>query len=185
MKFSIDFSLLFPLAFCLSFLPLLNAADANATAKLIEKACKDAEYKDLCIQSLQADEASKDSDLRGLVLLAIRLAGANGSDTLDYIKKIQNDTSESEPAIDQCLNECWEHYLSAVEQLDDSIAALLAEASNDVKTWVEAAIIDAESCEDALKEYPGKQSVILERSTIFRRLCSNALAINKVWAKAN
>ncbi|GLU07356.1 hypothetical protein SLE2022_243170 [Rubroshorea leprosula] len=185
MKFIRDFPPFLPLVLCFSFLHLLSATDSNATTVLIANACKNAQYKDLCIQSLQADEASKDSDLRGLVLLTIRLAAANGSDTSVHIKMLLKDTSALDPVIEQCLNDCSDHYLSAIEQLNDSIAALLAGASEDVEIWVEAAISDAESCEDGFKQYSEKQSVISERNSIFRKLCSNVLGINKVLAQGN
>uniref|UniRef100_A0A803NP00 Pectinesterase inhibitor domain-containing protein n=1 Tax=Cannabis sativa TaxID=3483 RepID=A0A803NP00_CANSA len=73
--------------------------------------------------------------------------------------------------------ECLEMYIDAAEQLDDSAAALMSKGYKDVNAWVDVAITDSKSCDVALV---GHESVLGGKSQVFRWLCENALAVNKV-----
>ncbi|EOX95138.1 hypothetical protein QUC31_004874 [Theobroma cacao] len=174
----ISVALLFSFSLCLSLLPSLNAAGKN---NLIAEACQRARYKDLCISSLEAEHASQDADLAALALIALKVASNNGSDTSVYIKKIL-DGSNLEPTVEQNFQDCSENYLSATQQLDDSLAALVSKAYKDAKVWLEAAITDAITCESGLKQSPGNELELFSRNNIFLKLCSNALDIVNLLA---
>ncbi|XWS36150.1 hypothetical protein CRYUN_Cryun20dG0060000 [Craigia yunnanensis] len=165
--FLISFSL------CLSFLPLLNAAGKNP---LIAETCQKAKYKDLCISSLEAEHASQDANLAALALIAVKVASNNGSDTSVYIKKLL-DSTNLEPAVEQNFEDCLENYISAMQQLDDSLASLVSKGYKDVKTWLKTAITDSTTCETGLKQSPGNELELLNKNNIFLQLCSNALDI--------
>lgn len=163
---------------CLAHNILGNASNATGT-NLIETACQHAGQRDLCVTSLEADPNTHDADIQGLALIALRLASSNASDISEHAKGLFRDTT-LEPTIQDGYGECLDHYLDAAEQLDDSIAALLAKAYKDVEVWVKVAISDAEQCEAILK---GKEEPMVQKNEIFRQLCNNALAIVKVLAE--
>lgn len=166
----------------ISFFPqniVATVNQSNATgANLIETACQHSGQRDLCVTSLESDPNTRNADLTGLALIALRLASSNASDISDYAKSLFSDSS-LEPEVQDGAGECLDHYLDAAEQLDDSIAALLAKAYKDVEVWVKVAISDADQCDTAIK---GKESTLGPKNEVFRQLCNNALAIIKVIA---
>lgn len=149
--------------------------------ELLSTACQHASQKDFCVSMLQSDPNFHTSDLRGLGLIALHQASSNASDISEHIKTLLNDSS-LEPAVQDGVAECLEHYLDAAEQLDDSVAALLANAHTDVENWVNVAVTDAVSCDAALSE-GNHEAVLWDMNNAFRKLCDNALAINKVLAQ--
>ncbi|XVE77583.1 hypothetical protein DITRI_Ditri13aG0075200 [Diplodiscus trichospermus] len=171
-------ALLLCFSLCLSFLPLLNASVNNT---LIAETCQNAKYKDLCISSLEAEHASQDADLAALALIAVKVASNNGSDTAVYINKIL-DRTDLEPAVEQNFEDCSENYISAMQQLDDSIASLVSKGYKDVKTWLQAALTDAIACETGLEQSPGNELELYDKNKIFVQLCSNALDIVNLLA---
>ncbi|MCL7030227.1 hypothetical protein MKW94_008579 [Papaver nudicaule] len=162
--------------------PAASPRNAPTTTDLISKTCGATKYKDLCIKTLSADEDSVEADLAGLASIAIKVAMQNGSDTYNYVQQLQK-KAEYQPFTQQCLSDCTEHYMDAVDQLEDSLAAIDAQGFNDVSTWVEAAMTDADSCEEGFKDGSGP-SLLTDRNTVFNQLCSNALAIANMLAKA-
>ncbi|KAF8369354.1 hypothetical protein HHK36_032638 [Tetracentron sinense] len=102
------------------------------------------------------------------------------SDTSQHINQFLE--TETDPYVQQCLNDCSENYLDAIEQIDDSLAALDSKGYNDVNTWVTAAMSDAESCEQGFKDGASHVSVLHDKNAIFGQLCSNALAITNLLA---
>ncbi|KAF8401431.1 hypothetical protein HHK36_012370 [Tetracentron sinense] len=101
-------------------------------------------------------------------------------DTSQHINQFLE--TETDPYVQQCLNDCSENYLDAIEQIDDSLAALDSKGYNDVNTWVTAAMSDAESCEQGFKDGASHVSVLHDKNAIFGQLCSNALAITNLLA---
>ncbi|GAV62749.1 PMEI domain-containing protein [Cephalotus follicularis] len=177
-----NFLFLLPLLLCFSFLPLLTNANEGTGTKLITEVCKDTTDKDFCVSTFESAPDIEQEDITGLTLIALKLASKNASDTSALIKKMLADTT-LDPVIEQCLADCKDHYLDAAEQLDDSIAALLANAYSDVHAWVTTAITDANTCEDGFKQHPGKESVLSGRNSIVVQLCNNALAFNNRLAQ--
>ncbi|PON65863.1 Pectinesterase inhibitor domain containing protein [Parasponia andersonii] len=175
------FFLLFLVTIFLSYSPKHTVAhqdNKNQTiTALLSTACKHAEHKDFCVSMLVSDPNIHDADLKGLGLIALRQASSNASDISEYVKTLLNDSS-LDPAVQDGVSECLEHYLDAAEQLDDSVAALLADAHKDVDAWIGVALTDSISCDAALSE--GHESVLGGKNEVFRQLCDNALAINKV-----
>ncbi|XVE73352.1 hypothetical protein DITRI_Ditri11bG0111000 [Diplodiscus trichospermus] len=163
---------------CLSFFFSLSDAGKNI---LVEETCQQTKYKDLCISSLEAEHASQDADLAALALIAVKAASNNGSDTSVYIKKTLDGTS-LEPTVEQNFEDCSENYGSAMQQLDDSLAALVSKNYTDVKTWLQVAITDSTTCENGLKQSPGYELEMFNKNNIFRQLCSNALDIVNLLA---
>lgn len=165
--------LLISFSLSLSFVSFVNAAGNNT---LVANTCQKAKFKDLCISSLEAEHASQDAaDLASLVMIAIKVATNNGSDTSVFIKK-KLDNTKLEPTVEQNFEDCSENYMSAMQQLDDSVGSLQSKSYDDVQIWLEAAITDATACETGLmKQKEGDELELFNRTTNFRQLCSNAL----------
>ncbi|KAL5561419.1 hypothetical protein UlMin_031166 [Ulmus minor] len=188
-KFNTFFFLLLSITLCLiTFYPQqiqahkkhTKHAKTNTTSpnNLIETACQKAPHKKLCINMLESDPSTNGADLKGLALISIKLAASNASDIAEHVKILFNDTS-LDPAVQDGVSECLEHYLDAAEQLDDAVAALLVKAYNDVETWVNVALGDADMCDAALGE---NDKVMAGKPEVFRQLCNNGLALSKVVA---
>ena len=166
---------------CVAVLPLLIVAHPTNVTKLIRQACAHTAHKGLCVDTLAADPISQGTaNQTGLALVALRVASQNASDITELIKASVNDPSLA-PAVQQGLSDCMDNYVDAAEQLDDSLAALLAGAHDDLSTWVNVAIADSDSCQKSIQ---GFKTGMSKENVKFRMLCENALAIAKAVAVA-
>lgn len=144
----------------------------------IAQACEDAVNEQLCIKNLQADPASKSADLAGLATIAVKLAVANATSISESVKKMLTTSKDSFEL--KCLKDCDENYLAAIDQLQDTLAALHSKGYHDATTWIQAAMTDSETCEDCFAEKPGFKNQLTDENTNFQQLCGNALAIANV-----
>ncbi|XAR58415.1 Pectinesterase [Bertholletia excelsa] len=153
-----------------------DAPATTAGSPLIEKACNGSQYKDLCISTLNSDQGSKTTDLKGLAFISLKNAVKNASDTAVKIKKLLSGKGPG-PSVDDGLLSCEKEYNDIVDQIDDSINALVSGAFDDVNNWLEAALADIETCDENLGD---KVVDITHRNEILRQLCSNCLSIVNV-----
>ncbi|KAK9282502.1 hypothetical protein L1049_005421 [Liquidambar formosana] len=181
MKPITSFLFLLPLTVFLSLLPHLLAVDQTNSTNLIAKACENSSHKEFCVASLESSPDSQNADLPGLAFIALKLASSNATDTATHISKVLG-AGNLEPLFEQALTDCSEHYLDAIEQIDDSLAALTAKAYKDVESWVDVALSDAQACEEGFKGQDGDALALTRRNRVFRQLCNNALVINKLLA---
>ncbi|RID75558.1 hypothetical protein BRARA_B02597 [Brassica rapa] len=146
---------------------------------LAEKLCEKSEDKGFCVSSLTSRHEAETATAPKLGVIALSVASTNASDTSLYIKsKLKQ--KNLDPALEDTLDDCSKNYLDAVAQLDDSLAALLANAYIDVDIWLNTAISDGEACEDALSERAGNDAELARRNTNFLKLCKDALLINTI-----
>ncbi|KAL0006093.1 hypothetical protein SO802_013654 [Lithocarpus litseifolius] len=142
---------------------------------LIDQACGYTSYKALCLSTLQSDsEAKKAKDLLTIAKVALKYTGKKAQDINKEIKKLQG--SANDEGLKQALTDCAENYGDAIDQIQSSTTALASKKYNDVKTWVSAAMNDADSCEQGFEDQSVK-SPIASSSTTFTQLSSNVLAI--------
>ncbi|KAG6778552.1 hypothetical protein POTOM_014889 [Populus tomentosa] len=135
---------------------------------------------------LESNPDSKQANLQQLGIIALNLASTNATNTSSYIKTTLLSNKTLGPVNEQALEDCSDQYLDAIQQLDDSLAALLANATNDVRTWVRAAVADVESCENGFKKkVPGQHMLLSSRNAVFRQLCNNVLVINKLLSRTS
>jgi pectinesterase inhibitor-like protein len=163
--------------------PTPTTAKATAEPKgsdLIAKTCERTLYKDLCKASLYSITNSNQADLHGLAGLALKLAARNATNISKDITNLLN--KNSDPVMQQCLSDCSENYIDAIDQIRDSLAALDSKGYNDANTWVTAAMSDADSCEQGFDDQGAQESPLKANSTTFSQLCSNALAIINLLA---
>ncbi|KAF5731431.1 pectinesterase inhibitor-like [Tripterygium wilfordii] len=167
---------LLSLALCLILLPQPTTANDHIN-HLIAKICKQSGNCTFSIKSNQAE--SQRADLVDVTLIAIRLASDNAVGTSSHIKSLLNNTADMDPSIEQGLVDCSDQYLDAIEQLSNSMAALVENDYKDLYVWINTALSDAESCEDGFKDVKDHPSLLTERNNQFSQMCKDALTVTK------
>ncbi|XP_057999144.1 pectinesterase inhibitor 6 [Hevea brasiliensis] len=155
---------------------------------LVEQVCDYSHNKANCIEGFGSEPESEQANLQQLRIMALKLASKNATDTALYIKRMLKDASTLDAATKQALIDCAEQCGVDVNQQlasksilhDGFVAALLANAQHDVYAWVSAAITDVDSCEYGFNENGSQDFLLAARNAMFRQLCNNALAINKL-----
>ncbi|KAL3531494.1 hypothetical protein ACH5RR_010816 [Cinchona calisaya] len=173
-RFSVSF--LLSIALCLvirSQLIVAQSPDGN----LIAKACEQANHKDFCISLLKSDRNSAKADLRGLAYIALRLAEKNATATSLFIKETLNKSDRESGTYQQALLDCSEHYITAVELIEDSISSLVSDVYNDVAKLAKAAVADLDACDESVKEQGGNAVTVADKNLEIRQLINTALSI--------
>lgn len=157
---------------CLSFYPIAAAGPDSIAA-----VCRKSKDRNLCVNSFQSKLNGRVAPPTELAIIALRLAASNSTDTSQFVKNMLDGGYDLDPAVDYSLNDCQQGYLDAVEQLDNSLAALLANAYADVSAWVNAAIADVQTCQNSLNGQPETQPGMARRNANALVLCENALIV--------
>ncbi|PKA57703.1 Putative invertase inhibitor [Apostasia shenzhenica] len=153
---------------------LISAAAAEDT----RAACSHAgPNQDLCLSSL-----SSGSDLRGLTGILTRSAAGNAAATAAHLIALRDDSASgrAEPALFPCANDCSEYYIDAVQQIDTSAAALTDRADRDAAKWLEAALADISSCEEACRGVASREAGgVARRNEEARKMVNVSLSLTK------
>ncbi|XP_015874994.3 putative invertase inhibitor [Ziziphus jujuba] len=169
-----------PLILVCLFLTEFHVTNARG---LIKKACETSLHKGLCLATIKADRDYKGAKLHDLGQIVLKAATSNASALQKEVEQLLKERAST--SVESALKDCKENYDDAVSQLEKSKQALEHKRYNDVNTWVTAAMNDADSCEQGLKESADKDSSIAQKTFIFGQLCSNVLAVtNKAAAGA-
>ncbi|KAF5931395.1 hypothetical protein HYC85_032268 [Camellia sinensis] len=189
------FFFLLPLTICLSLVAAqrtttLAVAQTNGTAtatttspaSLITKACGASQRKDFCVALLNADPNSQKADLKGLAFVALKAASKNATDISAQIKLLLNGTDVA-PTVDDGLTNCDKAYHDVVDQIEDSISALVSNTHKDVENWMKAAIADIDTCEMGVKGQTELAVELSRKNRVLRQLCNTALGIVHVVAR--
>lgn len=165
----------------LLFISVLYLSSVNADSSLITSLCKHCDDPKLCLSSIYARPESGEfaATTNQIEIIAISAASANASSTSAYIKEMLS-REDLEPATEATFEDCQKNYQDAVEQLDDSISAMLTDAHADVDVWLNAAISAIKSCSNELESGAGNDAELSQRNLVFLKLCKNALVINKM-----
>ena len=154
---------------------------------LVTATCKHTLHYQVCVSSLRSVPSSKTCDLKGLAKIALNLSTQDGAKTLSYVYELKSSAASgttNNTYMSSCLSDCADEYLEAIENLQDAAQALANEEYDKVDALVSAAMSDAETCEDGLKDSlsdnNGSHSPLTERNRYFSDLCSNVLAIVKL-----
>ena len=143
--------------------------------ELINQVCEQTPSKDLCVEVLSSDPASAQANLQDLAMISLRVASANASGILTDVKMMIDDDN-LDPGIQQGLADCKETLLDAEGQLEDTIAALLANSKHDAQLWLQAALAAIDTCDASI---PGNDDILSRKSVEFRQLCNIAMTISK------
>ncbi|XP_057549202.1 probable pectinesterase/pectinesterase inhibitor 61 [Amaranthus tricolor] len=159
-----------------------NKEEKNSTNTLIEKACNNAKYKELCMETLKSHPGSETADLKSLAFMALNKTKTYGNKVSDIINSMIENGNSMGPGIEQALSECDDQYDDANVQTDNSLVAFFANAFKDVNTFITTAIKNAETCEDYVKK--GNATKVLgDKNKVFAQYCTNALAVVHVLAQ--
>ncbi|XP_068660728.1 putative invertase inhibitor [Aristolochia californica] len=159
---------------------ILLASDTEAGIGFIQFTCKQTSEYDLCVSILESDPTSLTADLKGVLTNALKVTTAYAADLATNVTELTRTTQD--PFLLQFYTDCSEHYMDAVDQIDDSVVALDSKGYSDVNAWVNAAIADAESCEAGFSQKAGFKSTISDQSEHFEKLCRIILDITKALA---
>ncbi|MED6137707.1 hypothetical protein PIB30_067469 [Stylosanthes scabra] len=135
----------------------------------------DPKSKDLCLKVLTSDPLSHQATLQDLTLVSLKVAAANASGILTECKTLIDDPN-LDPAFQQGLADCKETLLDAEGQLEDTIAATLANKEHDAQIWLQAALAAIDTCDASI---PGDDDILSQQAVIFRQLCNFAITLNK------
>ncbi|RWW73697.1 hypothetical protein BHE74_00018415 [Ensete ventricosum] len=123
----------------------------SISPSVIQDACGRTSFPDLCIESLSQKPESQSTDEHGLAELAIRVAAEAATAASTYVSKVL-EGSVNDSSWHQCLDDCSECYVDAVEQLDDCTGAMEDKGYANVNKWVSAAIAAAQTCAEACRD---------------------------------
>lgn len=161
------------LVFITSIPPMMGGNAIN-----IAETCKQAPNYDECVWALETTPPDLQSDHRGLAVSSLMAAMDNASKTAEKLRDTMDD--ESDVFIQQCLNDCYDHYVDVVQQMEGALAIVSFDGTSDqIKNLVLAAIADIEACESTFKEQPGHKAVLTRENGEMYKLCSNALVFVK------
>lgn len=146
---------------------------------LITKTCENSRFRTLCIAALTSDSESKSANLQDLAKISLKLALSNASETNHYISELVGKTKDA--YMQQCLQDCSKNYKQAAEQITDSMKALSSKGFEKVKTWVNGAMSNAESCQDGFHKKKGYKCPISPMNKFFSQLCSISLSITNLF----
>ncbi|KAG9459461.1 hypothetical protein H6P81_003969 [Aristolochia fimbriata] len=150
--------------FIISQAHTMLASDTEAGLGYIQFTCKNTSEYDLCVSTLQSDPTSMTADLKGLLTNVLRATTAYGADVATKVTELSK--TDQDPFLMQCYTDCSERYIDAVDQIDDSVAALDSKGFDDVVAWVNAAIADVQTCEAGFLQKPGYTSAIKDQNYI-------------------
>ncbi|KAF8032631.1 hypothetical protein BT93_D1527 [Corymbia citriodora subsp. variegata] len=150
---------------------------------LVLAACSHTLYFDICVSSLRSDPRTDAMvDLAGLAAVTLDQSIAHGERSVSVIVDTlrTNVSSGDDQSLLRCLSDCNEEYKDAVASLKESTRAIKEREFDVVNSLVSAAMMDASTCEDGLKEMAIYDSPLSERNERFFKLCSNFLAISRL-----
>ncbi|KAF9604041.1 hypothetical protein IFM89_001401 [Coptis chinensis] len=154
----------------------------HKSTDLVTQTCEKTAYKDLCIKTLKSHPASGHAvNVKRFASVIMNAASDHAINMSTRIEEMLNKTTDS--TIQECFSDCSEYYVDATDQLEDSLAALDTNGYKDVKTWLQAAIADVESCQSGFKEQSGHNSTLASENERFSQLCHIALEITNHLAK--
>ncbi|KAJ0978455.1 hypothetical protein J5N97_013929 [Dioscorea zingiberensis] len=164
---------------------MLQLLAALAGADLVQDTCKQSgDLKDLCVQALTSDPKSEGSDEHGLARVALGLTARDAAGAADELMKMAEHTSAHEEELLQCLEDCNEEYEDAVQQLEQSRVSMDEREYHEVVMFVEAAMSDVKSCEDACRDvkevvHQKEKDVISEKNEHVKEMCGITLSLTK------
>ncbi|XP_074590670.1 putative invertase inhibitor [Curcuma longa] len=167
-----------PLLLLLAAVASLTVAAVSedpSSPSTLQENCAHTPFPNLCVTHLSLMPESHTADAHNFAELAIRAAASTASKTSAFIDNTL-EAAVNDSTWQQCLNDCAESYIDAVEQLDDSTGAMESNKYPDVKRFVAAAVTDVETCQEGCKAavFPEKTKVA-EMNEEVKNLCAVVL----------
>ena len=157
------------------------SSSSSSDDDLISKTCNQTSYSDVCMATLLISNftmtTTNNATVHDLAVISINATVAYAADTSAVIAAILNGSADH--FSEQCLSDCLEQYGDAVDELQESMAALGSCDYETVNAKVSAAMTNSDTCEGGFQD-EGVSSPFTERNELFFKLCSNTLAIVKL-----
>ncbi|KAK9030281.1 hypothetical protein V6N11_031709 [Hibiscus sabdariffa] len=160
-------------------LPL--ASLTNGDADLIQKTCKITNYYDLCVSTLESDPTSMGLDTKGLVLILVRVATANATNTSTFLSSESLSTT-NDTTLKKVLKECSDKYVYAGDALRASVQDLASESYDYASMHVMAAADYPNACHNTFIGYP---KLIYPQEIARREDALKHLFIWNIWRYMN
>ncbi|KAI6684940.1 hypothetical protein NL676_030853 [Syzygium grande] len=157
--------------------PQVQPSDTSDVSNMIAQVCDHTLNKKLCRTVLEAGGAA--TDFPGLARIALKAAMANASAIFNHVNDLAH-TATPDPFVRQCLADCSDDYQDAMDQIEDSLAAIDSRGYDDVSAWVGAAMNDADSCEEGFKSKMGYSSPLTDMNAAFHEICTIVLAVTNL-----
>ncbi|KAK2965192.1 hypothetical protein RJ640_019951 [Escallonia rubra] len=157
----------------------------NNTPGLVYKACERSAHKEFCVRVLNSYPPSKQTSLKELATIAIKVTSNGASATSKFIEQLANKTSSNsklEPSLQQSLIKCNVAYQDAIGWIDNAIIALISRVDYGVEHYLETAIALIDTCNARVKAQTGKALEVSRKNRNVRQLCSNALSVYQVFS---
>ncbi|KAK3005080.1 hypothetical protein RJ639_016388 [Escallonia herrerae] len=156
----------------------------NYTPGLVSKACERSAHKEFCVRVLNSYPPSKQTSLRELATIALKVTSNGATATSEFIEQLANKTSSNsklEPSLQQSLTKCIKAYQDAIGWIDNSIIALISTVDYGVDRYLKNAIALIDTCNASVKAQTGKALEVSHKNRNVRQLCSNALSVYRVF----
>lgn len=163
----------FLLAFLyLSFNLFLQHSDASAEVdpKLIARACDYSKAGQICVNWLQDNENDAElsgidkSDMNSIAFFALKKIEKEAVTVSEAVAmKLSNGSEVLPPATQQGLSECRDHYIPAVDLIEEAVDAIAYKGYTDAMKFLKASTLDLNACQKSLSKLQpdgaaGKQS---------------------------
>lgn len=160
----------------------------SSYSNLIQKACQKSTDKNFCINLLRSDRSSSNADMKGLVFIALHSVQKTAAATSLSIKvTLDNPETDMEPAVQDALNDCDQHYLTLIDLVEGSINSLASDNNNsdEFYQFMKAVVADLNGCDSGVKRQDGAAAQVAARNQDLRKLINTALSIFRVSQSVN
>ncbi|XP_052187567.1 probable pectinesterase/pectinesterase inhibitor 34 [Diospyros lotus] len=142
----------------------------------ISRTCSRTQYPDLCVESLLDFPGSLSASERDLVHISVNMTLQRFDKALYVSSAISNLAMDAH--VRSAYEDCLELLEDSVDQLSRSLASVAGGSTQDVLTWLSAALTNHDTCTDGLAEVSGYvKDHVGERLRDLSELVSNCLAI--------
>ncbi|KAL3677060.1 hypothetical protein R1sor_027008 [Riccia sorocarpa] len=160
-----------------------SASGGSKGTTVLEVACKQTRFYDLCMQSLQSYPEANSTDPRELVKIALYAANKGVSEELDRARKLQ---TSSDGNLSIVAADCVDNLVDSLDEINQTLdrlenwdSANVRQELGDLQTWMSSALTLQQTCHDNfvdLNVTGPAADLFLSNNTYVEELLSNALA---------
>ncbi|KAL3677063.1 hypothetical protein R1sor_027011 [Riccia sorocarpa] len=160
-----------------------SASGGSKGTTVLEVACKQTRFYDLCMQSLQSYPEANSTDPRELVKIALYAANKGVSEELDRARKLQ---TSSDGNLSIVAADCVDNLVDSLDEINQTLdrlenwdSANVRQELGDLQTWMSSALTLQQTCHDNfvdLNVTGPAADLFLSNNTYVEELLKNALA---------
>ncbi|KAL1827348.1 hypothetical protein ACET3Z_005760 [Daucus carota] len=194
-------SFIFLLSLALSFLICPDPTTAAVTPaqeisaslnELIAQACSSTPNKDLCHQTINADNKTPKNDINDLAFITFEAASIKTVANIEYITRSSEDPEigqagdAGKSSLKQVFDDCEQQYEGAMDDVDNSVNYLASRTKDDDKQihgLLKDAVSSIEACQKNLEGKGPKTEQLIKLNQEALDLLNNALGVFHVIYK--